>query len=343
MTSSSTHMRREILQIPEVIAGFLKNEQPHIEQIANTLRAKNPDFISTIARGSSDHAATFFKYACELNSGIPVASIGPSTVSIFNAPLKLGTSVCIAISQSGRSPDIVETAALASNDGALTIAITNEIESELAAVCQHTININAGVETSVAATKTFVASAIASLYLIALWREDASLIAALKALPLHLEKATKLDWPSLREQLIHKSTLYVLGRGPTMAMSNEAALKFKETCQIQAASYSSAEVLHGPVSIISPNYPVLAFVSRDAAESSIISVVDKLAAGGATVFATSENSRIANRLDFVKTDHPLTDPLSLIVSFYAFIERLALERGLNPDTPRNLKKVTETV
>lgn len=341
--TTPTHMHREIREIPDAIRRLLQLSGEAIQIAAEDLRRTDPNFISTVARGSSDHAATYFKYAAELTLGLPVASIGPSVASIFKAKLRLNNSACIGISQSGKSPDIVSMTRSATEQGALTIAITNAPSSPLAKVCKHTIPIQAGIENSVAATKTFVTSAVASLALLAHWKQDQRLIKAIDELPEHLEKAATCDWPALRHALDNQQSLFVLGRGPAYAMSNEAALKFKETCQIHAESYSSAEVLHGPVSIVGPGYPVLILAARDAAEASITSVADKLAQQGAAVFITSDNAQHAERLDFTKTSHPLTDPLALIVSFYAFIERLARDRGFNPDTPRNLKKVTETV
>jgi len=341
--TTETHMFREIREIPEATARLLVDGRRSIEVAANDLRRAEPRFVCTVARGSSDHAAKFLKYACELTLGLPVASIGPSIASVFNAPLKLAHSACIGISQSGKSPDIVKMAQSATRQGALSVAITNEGGSPLAAACNHAIPIHAGVETSVAATKTFVTSAVAGLALLAHWKQDADLIAALDTLPGHLQKAIECDWSELRKLLVKRGSLFVLGRGPSFAMSNEVALKFKETCQIHAESYSSAEVLHGPVSIVEPGYPVLALASRDAAEGAIVSVADELAANGAAVFITSGKAATARKLEFAATDHPLTDPLALIVSFYAFIEQLAAERGINPDAPRNLKKVTETV
>lgn len=340
---TKTHMYREIREIPDATKLLLTDGRAAIEVAADDLRRAAPLFISTVARGSSDHAATYFKYACELTLGLPVASIGPSIASIYDADLQLGHSACIGVSQSGQSPDIVKMTRSASEQGALTVAITNAPASPLAVACKHTIPIHAGVEQSVAATKTFVTSAVAGLALLAHWKQDKHLIAAIDRLPQCLEKAVAHDWPELRRALGDRGSLYVLGRGPSYAMSNEAALKFKETCQIHAESYSSAEVLHGPVSIVEPGYPVLAFASRDASESSIVSVADSLAKQGAIAFISSDRAKNAARLGFAKTSHPLTDPLALIVSFYAFIERLAVERGINPDLPRNLEKVTETV
>ncbi len=343
MDTEPTLMRREILDIPEAAECLLTDGLASIQSAAKDLRSIDPRFVTTVARGSSDHASTLVKYACELSLGLPVASIGPSVASIFAVPLRLADSASIIISQSGKSPDIVKLAQAATEQGSLSIAITNETSSPLAAACNHTIHIKAGVEASVAATKTFVTSALAGLAVLAYWKQDHTLIAALEALPAHLEKAVNYDWPEFRNALKGHDSLYVLGRGPSLAISNEAALKFKETCQLHAESYSSAEVLHGPVSIVEQGYPVLAMVSQDAAEDSINAVADQLAGQGASVFATTDKVKQANNLQVVRTDHPLTDPLALVVSFYAFVEKLALQRGGNPDKPRNLKKVTETV
>ncbi len=340
---NQTHMYREIREIPDAVSRFVSESHNELEELSTELRRYDPKFICTVARGSSDHAATFLKYAAELILGLPVASIGPSIASIYGAKLRLADSVCLGISQSGQSPDIVTMAQSAAQQGALCVALTNNMSSPLAQACAYTIPIHAGAERSVAATKTFVTSVIAGLSMLAHWKQDRPLIDAISQLPGHLEKAVRCDWPELRDALSNQNSLYVLGRGTSYAFAGEAALKFKETCLIHAEAYSSAEVLHGPVSIIGPNYPVLALAGCDESEKSITSVADELAALKANVFITSNNATNAKRLDFAKTSHPLTQPIALIVSFYAFIERLAIERGINPDTPRNLNKVTETV
>ncbi len=175
------------------------------------------------------------------------------------------------------------------------------------------------------------------------WKKDDALRAALRALPKQLDQAIAHDWPELREAIGSASSLFTLGRGPAWAISNEAALKFKETCQIHAESYSSAEVLHGPVSIVGRDFPILCFASGDAAQASVVEVADQIAAKGARVFVTSNDPKAAHCLPHVRTGHGLTDPLALIVSFYAMIEKVAGERGVNPDAPRHLKKVTETI
>jgi glutamine---fructose-6-phosphate transaminase (isomerizing) len=338
-----THMRREVNQIPEVVAGFLQASDAALDDAAARLHNIDPALVVTVARGSSDHASTYLKYAIELTLGVPVASVGPSVASIYRRDLKLSRAAAIAISQSGKSPDIVGMATSARGSGALTIAITNTPASPLAEAADLTIDLHAGVEQSVAATKTFVTSVVAGLALLAKWSKDESLGRAIAALPETLAEAVACDWSEMIPALDGQNALYVLGRGPGFAVANEAALKFKETCGIQGESYSAAEVMHGPVSIVTPGYPVLGLAARDAAEPSVAEMAHRLAGQGARAFLTSDLPGAARKLPFAATGHPITDPLALIVSFYGFVEALARHRGLNPDEPPMLRKVTETV
>ncbi|MCA8883415.1 MAG: SIS domain-containing protein [Rhodobacteraceae bacterium] len=341
--SAQTHMRREILEIPSAVETLLRDGAADMRKAADALRDKDPAFFISVARGSSDHAATYFKYASELVAGVPVASVGPSIASIYARKLKLADAASLAISQSGKSPDIVRMAEMARSEGALSLALTNHTDSDLAKVSQHALALHAGVEQSVAATKTFVTSVVSAVWLLAEWQQDADLLKAIHALPAVLDAATRQDWGDLVQDLARAQSLFCLGRGPAFALSNEAALKFKETCQLHAESYSSAEVLHGPVSIVDRGFPVLVLCAGDAAEPSIVEVADQIAAKGAKVFISSDQAQAANRLPAARTDHPVTDPIALIVSFYAMVEQVARARGINPDEPRHLKKVTETV
>lgn len=343
MTENQTQMRREILEIPAAVDRLLTKGARNTARTASALRDLNPAYFVSVARGSSDHVATFFKYASELLMGTPVASVGPSVASIYQRQLKLKGSVCVSVSQSGKSPDIVEMARMARTAGALAIAFTNEQDSPLARVSDHTLDLHAGPELSVAATKTFVNSTVAALSLLAEWSDDAQLRGAINKLPDVLARAVMEDWPEVRTALANRNSLFCLGRGPSYAISNEAALKFKETCQLHAESYSSAEVLHGPVSIVDTGFPVLALAAQDAAETALVQVADQIAEKGATVFVTSPKSTTARALPVIRTGHPLTDPIALIATFYAMVETIAVSRGINPDTPRHLKKVTETV
>ncbi|KQU74677.1 aminotransferase [Aminobacter sp. DSM 101952] len=336
-------MRREIAEIPEATARLLEGSATELAETGAHLKRAAPRFVTTVARGSSDHAASFLKYAIELNTGLPVASIGPSISSIYGARLKLADSACLAISQSGKSPDIVAMAEGARAGGALTIALTNTAGSPLAEASDHAIDIRAGVEKSVAATKTFVNSAVAGLAVLANWTGDDKLLTALEALPEHFAKAVDCDWMDIAGDLTDGNSLFILGRGPSFAIANEAALKFKETCAMHAESYSAAEVMHGPLALVRPGFPVLALAARDASEASIADAADGLAGRGAAIHITSSMAKKAKVLPHVATGHPLTDPLMLIASFYGFVEAFARHRGLDPDSPPNLRKVTETI
>jgi glucosamine--fructose-6-phosphate aminotransferase (isomerizing) len=338
----TTIMQAEIAEIPAAVDRLLTGGAKAIAAAGAALRAADPVLLATVARGSSDHAALFLGYATQLLAGLPVASLAPSVTSVYNRPLRLDRAAVVTVSQSGKSPDIVNAARAAVQAGAVTVALTNDLASPLAQAVAHPLDICAGPERSVAATKTFVTSVVAGLKLLAEWTGDAALSQALAALPGHLEKAVAHDWPGFRAALDGAGSIYVLGRGPSLAIANEAALKFKETCQRHAESYSSAEVMHGPVSIVDPGFPVLVLAARDPAEPLIAATADDLAAKGARVFATSAAVTRASRLDFVATGHPLTDPICLAASFYAMVERLAVASGINPDLPRHLRKVTET-
>ncbi|MEM9583706.1 MAG: SIS domain-containing protein [Pseudomonadota bacterium] len=342
MTVDATLMRQEINEIPDAVDRLLSHGGEEIRVAANAARDLDPLFLLSVARGSSDHACTFLKYASELVLRRPMASVGPSVKSIYDVDLIAQGALCLSVSQSGMSPDIVRMTSSVADAGGMTVAITNDPASSLAQVSSNTLPIHAGPEISVAATKTFVTSLVAGLWLIAEIKQDADLIAAINALPTHLAAATTCDWSDAAAVMDGRS-LFTLGRGPSWAIANEAALKFKETCLIHAESYSSAEVLHGPVSIVEQGFPVIGFAAGDAADANLAEVADALADKGAKVFATSTKLNRAKTLPHIRTEHWLTDPIAAIVSFYGMVEAVARSRGINPDTPRHLKKVTETV
>jgi glucosamine--fructose-6-phosphate aminotransferase (isomerizing) len=344
MLTNMTNMRKEIDEIPEAAARLLDGSAAELAAAGRALREKDPAFLITIARGSSDHAATFIKYAVELTAGRPVASLGPSLASIYGANLKLDGGAAIAISQSGKSPDIVAMTEAAAKAGAVTIALTNTLPSPIASASAHAININAGPELAVAATKSFVNSIVAGLALLSEWVGDEALKAAIHNLPGHFEKAVKLDWSELANELGDAESLYMLGRGPALAIASEAALKFKETSNMHAEAYSAAEVLHGPVALVEKRFPVVTFAARDAAES--LGHRDCRQPGGQgrpRICDLRQGHVDARRLPFVATGHPITDALTLILPFYGFVEAWSRAKGFNPDAPVALKKVTETL
>ena len=339
---TSSHMAREVRDIPVLAARFLSGSADAVSAVADALRALDPPVVATVARGSSDHAAAYLKYAIEIASGVPVASLGPSVVSVYGRPLRLQGAACIGISQSGQSPDIVATMAEARRAGALTLAVTNHPDSPMAVASTHCLPLDAGTEQSVAATKTFVTSVLAGLAVLAEWQRDAALGAAVAALPAAFEQALALDWRPLAERLAGASSVYVLGRGPAYAIACEAALKFKETCGLHAEAFSAAEVLHGPSAIVQAGFPVLALAVADAAGAGVGETAGRLAGQGADVLVTGGQVAGTVGLPAVAPLHPLVDPLVLVVAFYAMVEALSRQRGFDPDRPRHLRKVTET-
>ena len=340
---TQSHMAREVAEIPEAARRFLDGSRDAVLAAAAALRDRQPMVVTTVARGSSDHAATYLKYAIELEQGIPVASLGPSIASIYQRPLHLAQGACIGISQSGRSPDIVEMLRAAGAGGALTIAISNAPDSPLSDASGHSLPLLAGVEHSVAATKTFVTSVLAGLALLGEWRQDAALCRAVADMPEAFAKALACDWSPLAAGLSGAASAYVLGRGPAVAIAGEAALKLKETCGLHAESFSAAEVLHGPAAIVQPGFPVLALGVADAALPQLVATAERLAGQGADVFLTGAEAGGAVTLPSVPDLHPIVAPLVLAVSFYACVEGLARRRGFDPDVPPHLRKVTETV
>lgn len=342
MSQRQSHMAREVAEIPDAAARFLSQGAKALADTAAALRAQDPHVIATVARGSSDHAATYLKYTIELQTGIPVASVGPSIASIYRRPLRLTGGACIGISQSGRSPDIVDMMHTAAAGGALPIAITNHANSPMAAASTHCLALQAGTEHSVAATKTFVVSVLAGLALLAEWQQDTQLRAAVATAPQALARAVTLDWSPLSDRLAHAAQAFVLGRGPGFAIANEAALKFKEVSGIHAEAYSAAEVLHGPAAIVQAHFPVLALGVDDAALPHVTETAGRLAAQGADVFLTGADVEGATRLPSVSGLHPMIAPLALITTFYACVEGLARRIGFDPDAPPHLRKVTET-
>jgi glutamine---fructose-6-phosphate transaminase (isomerizing) len=331
-------MAVEAAEAPEVVARFLTHNAAALRDLGQRLRDKPPSVILTSARGSSDHAATYLKYLIEITLGVPCASIGASVASVWHSKLKLNNAVCITISQSGKSPDIISLQQAARNAGALTVAIVNQPNSPVEQAADVYLPLCAGAENSVAATKSFIASLVAGAAITAHWSEDKQLAASLTGLPEKLEVAKTLRWPNLVERLAEAHSLYVLGRGPGLAIAAECALKLKETCGLHAEGLSLAEVMHGPLELVLPGFPIWAFSANDLARNNSQQALQRLRKTGADVFVVEQGG-----LEFVETGHPLLDPISMVQTAYMNIECLAQKLQRDPDKPRMLSKVTETV
>jgi glucosamine--fructose-6-phosphate aminotransferase (isomerizing) len=315
--------------------------RPLTELVARLAR-KPPRVAVTCARGSSAHAATFGKHLIEHRLGIPVAAAAPSIATVYRRQLRLEGQFFLAISQSGRSDDLVEMTMIAKASGALTAAVVNDTDSPLAAACDIVLPMAAGPEVSVAATKTFVASLAALLRLAAMWAGDGMLGAAVDRLPDRLAAATGLDWSAALDVLAGTNSLVTIGRGPTLAIAREASLKLKETSNLHAEAFSGAEFLHGPVALVSTLYPILLFMPSDAAAGGLRDLTASLRHKGARVLVAGHSETANDRLPTLPPDHPDTDPVCLIQSFYRLAIDLARRRGVDIDRPRHLQKVTRT-
>lgn len=339
-----THMASEIRETPAAVARLLDREGPSIARLGATLRARDPAVIVTCARGSSDNAAAYFKYLNEIKVGVPVASVGPSVASVYGAPLRLKNAVVISVSQSGQSPDIVALQAAARAAGAFAIAIVNQDGSPLAETADAVIPLHAGVERSVAATKSCLASAVALAALVAAWSGDATLDAAIARLPASLDTTLGDHWDAALPVLVPAQSAYVVGRGPAFPIAAEAALKLKETAVLHAEAFSGAEVMHGPLQLLQAGFPVIAFSQADASREAMRGSIARLRAAQGRVFEVSTDAATGpDQLPVASTRHAGLDPLAMLLAFYDLAEKLSRARGLDPDRPSLLRKVTETI
>jgi glucosamine--fructose-6-phosphate aminotransferase (isomerizing) len=339
-----TLMAAEIAETAAAVRRQLAENELSTVELARQLRARTPPFVTTIARGSSDHAALFIKHLVETKVGLACASLAPSIASLYRAPLRLDGAVSITISQSGRSPDVVAMQHAAKDAGATTIALVNDGNSPAARDADVLLRLHAGEEHSVAATKSMIAALIAGASLVARWSPDAGLASALDRLPSILDSSHAPPLEEAVEILAKSASLFVIGRGATFSIAAEAALKLKETSAIHAEAFSSAEVLHGPMGIISPGFPVLAFAPVDAARGEFFSVVDRLASFGAEplIIDTEPHSRWP-AVVALDGGHALLTPIVALHVFYRLAEATARARGRDPDHPPHLMKVTRTL
>ncbi len=314
-----------------------------IEAAAARLRALDPPLVLTCGRGSSDHAATFAQYLVATQLGLPCYSHPPSLGSVLHATSRrLAGAVMILVSQSGRSPDLLRSAEAARAAGMTLIGLVNDASSPLADMVDILLPVGAGVERSVAATKSVIATMAMMIRLAAAWARSGTMIEAIAALPDQLDRAWQADWSTAIAPIATVDHLFVLGRDLTLGVAQEAALKFKETCSLHAEAFSLAEVAHGPMAIIGPSVPVLAFPSEAAIASGAVELLGQFRDRGATVVMAGHPIDGSIALPLAATA-PVTRPLLVLQGFYRLAEAVARARGHDPDRPPSLAKVTRTL
>jgi glucosamine--fructose-6-phosphate aminotransferase (isomerizing) len=343
MTSLSSLLGSESREVPGVLERQERVLSPQISDLMAAVRRQPPQVVITCGRGSSAHAATFGKHLFERYVGLPVAAAAPVIASVYHQTLSLRGQLFLAISQSGRSMDLIATAEMARSAGAITAAIVNETDSPLAQTCEYVLSMEAAPERSVAASKSFVASLAALLRLTAAWIDDVRMREAVTRLPARLASAIELDWSAALPGLARAQSVITIGRGPTLAIAREAALKLKEACNIHAEAFSSAEFQHGPISLVEKTYPVLMFAPTDEAAESTEALRAGLSGKGAAVFTTGQLADAGSGLPTLKPDQPEADAICLVQTFYQLLPQLAAARGSDVDRPRNLHKVTSTL
>jgi len=335
-------MFREAAEASDVVRGQRARNVGTVAELGRTLRESTPRAVVTLARGSSDHAATFARYLIETRAGVLTSSASPSIGSIYDSTPNLAGTAVLAISQSGRSPDLLATAKSASAQGALLVAMVNDEQSPLAGMADFVIPLCAGSERSVAATKSFIASLAATMDLLAAWTGDPAIDSAVSDLPSKIAEAWELDWTVAVPELTATTSMFVIGRGHALGIAQEAALKLKETCGIQAEAFSAAEVRHGPMAVVRKNFPVLLFGQADESLQSVASLAEEFASHGARVVSAGVPGAPGIILPVIPAD-PLIAPILQIASFYRFASALSVGRGLDPDRPAHLNKITETM
>ncbi|PWU00258.1 MAG: glutamine--fructose-6-phosphate aminotransferase [Terriglobia bacterium] len=345
-----SRMLEEIREQPAALERTLHSGLRRADAFRRIIARRRPRLIVLVARGTSDNAALFGRYLLEITTGIPVSLAAPSISTLYQARLDYRDALVVAISQSGESTDTNHILEKARTQGALTLGITNEPSSSLAALAEHVFLVRAGKEKSIAATKTYTGQ-ILLLYLLAYSLSGAVRAKELERLPGLVDSALRLE-PEIRElseryRFMHHAV--VVGRGMNYANAFEFALKLMETCYVVAERFSSADFLHGPIALVEPSFPVFAFAPPGVTWGSIGTTLEKLQSLRAEVVAiTDRGNRDAVRratrvIELPRRTKELLTPIPYIVPAQLFTACLAEQKGLNPDRPRTLSKVTLTL
>lgn len=342
------YLEKEIREQPLVLAKLGINQSKHIADLAQTIRQHHIAHVIIAARGTSDNAAVYGRYALESLAGMVVSLAAPSLFTLYKQPPRLQNSLVIGVSQSGQGTDIVQVLSEAKRQQALTLAITNYGDSPLANIADETITLEAGEEHSVAATKTYTAELMTLALLASHLAEDKSRIKDLDAVPDQVAAAIALA-PAIEraaERYRYMRNCAVLGRGYNYATAFEIALKLKETCYLGTQPYSTADFRHGPIAMVDESLPVLVIGPSGAVYPDVLDCAQDVIAKETEILAISDQDEL---LDLARTplrmpaDIPeWLSPISYVVPGQLFALSLAQTKGYNPDQPRGLKKVTKT-
>jgi glutamine---fructose-6-phosphate transaminase (isomerizing) len=339
MTQPGALMATEIAEQPDVLARLLAHQADPLAEVAAALRTRRPRFVLFAARGTSDHAALYAKYLVETKLALPAGLVSPSTMTIYGARPALDDVLFVAVSQSGGSPDLVDSLSTARACGALTLAVTNSPASPLARAAELSADVAAGTERAVAATKTYTAELLALYLVMAGWAGlDTSAASRVpEAAARTLSHGDRVDAAADRYRFADR--LVTTARGYSYPTAREAALKLMETSYLGAQAFSGADLLHGPMAMVDAGVPVIAIRTPGAGGQAMDPVIAKLTDAGADVLLVGPNDGLPVAADGVDAD---LSPILEILPLQQLAWRLALNRGGDPDAPRGLRKVTET-
>jgi glutamine---fructose-6-phosphate transaminase (isomerizing) len=343
-----SNMLDEIRQQPDVIANIVERNGKAAQALAAEMKRRNIDLVVLAARGTSDNAAICGKYMIELVNGLPVSLAAPSIVTIYGAKLRLERALVIGVSQSGKALDVVEYLQQAKEMGALTAAITNEADSELAKAADHLLLCHAGIEKGIAATKTYTATLGALYMLTAAFAESDDLLTKLRRTADLMKETLSCEEhiAELAERYRYMEDCFMIARGVNHATAAEAALKMGETSYTGCKPYSAADFLHGPIAIVDHGFPCF-LVAPDGKSLPMLSdLADKLRAKEAELIVISGNKNMLSKATRaipipVEVDE-LFSPLVYVIAAQFFAYHLAVTKGYDPDHPRGLSKVTLT-
>lgn len=341
-----TLMEIDIMQQPEAIKSCRKANLELANKIAEEIRKRNVSHIIVAARGSSDHACNYFKYLCEIFAGMPVAMAAPSVFSLYGADMDFKDAAVIGVSQSGQAEDVMAVMQKAKEHGALTVAVTNVEGAPMAQIADFTMYLNAGDEKCVAATKTFTAQ-LYSLALIAAALSDNDVLKnALEEVPAAIAEVIKLDSEITcsAKRYMNAPDCYILGRGISYAAAQEAALKMQETTYIKARAYATSDFHHGPFAVMDDEERAIVIAPNDRTMKDSLEIIAKIKATGADLTVLTDNPEIeADNIIKMPSCNEFISPFAYAVCAQLFVCRLSVMKGLNPDSPRGLKKVTITL
>jgi glucosamine--fructose-6-phosphate aminotransferase (isomerizing) len=334
-----TAMAREIREIPGTAERLLA-EHDLVAAVVNRIRQADPRVVVISGRGSSGNAGTFLRYLFEARAGLLVSTSAPSVMTTYGQSIDMRNAIFIVISQSGRSPDLVTGAQSARKNGALTIAIVNDLTSPVALACELTLPIGAGLERSVAATKSVVLSMMIGVRLVASLTSDEALTEKIKHLPQRFSDALTCDWSAWSGSFVAARAAFVIGRGFGLGPAREIGLKVTETMRLPTLSYSAAEVMHGPLACATAETPLLVLRQNDGSSAMVDALIADLRVRKLNVFSVGDPGGI---LPWIGNDDPICDAITMLLPAYITIEQAARDRGFDPDNPPNLSKITETM